>query len=318
MNKTTIKALDGSTFDVWIFCHAKPKATIQILHGMAEHCLRYQALAEMLQNEGYRVIMHNHRGHGERRPVGHYADSRAGAPGGWDLLLDDVLRAQDALCGSEPRILLGHSMGSFIAQAWAMRYGEKLAALILSGSNSQPAFMLNAGLTLAKLMKAVRGGRHPSRTMDTLSFGSFNRAFRPPRTDFDWLSRDHQQVDAYIADPQCGHLCTLQMWCDMLTGIKSISGTENLKIIPTQLPLYIFGGDHDPVGRMGAGLKTLSQQYQLSGHNQVTLKLYPEGRHEMLNETNREEVCTDLLNWLNTLFENNTTEPYEHHHQPHI
>ncbi|MAD43964.1 MAG: alpha/beta hydrolase [Oceanospirillaceae bacterium] len=318
MNKIAINALDGSQFDAWLFPHERPKATVQILHGMAEHCLRYTRFAEFLQHQGYRVITHNHRGHGGRLPAGHYADPGTAGVGGWALVIDDALRVQDALCETEPRVLLGHSMGSFIAQSWAMRYGDRLSGLILSGSARQQPAMLAAGLMLARALKPLQGHRHLSALMNKLSFGAFNRPFRPNRSAFDWLSRDPQQVDAYIRDPHCGHLCSLQLWCDMLSGLRGISHAEDLQRIPSSLPVLIFGGDQDPVGAMGKGLPALAQEYQRSGHNEVTVKLYTGGRHEMLNETNYGEVQSDLLYWIDNLFVNNTKDLYDNHHQPHL
>ena len=297
MNKITIKAVDNSQFDALLFPVSNPIATIHILHGMAEHCLRYESFAAALNDAGYQVVMHNHRGHGGRLPVGHYGDAGING-GGWQLLMDDIRSVQDTVCGEEPLVLLGHSMGSFIAQGYAIRYPQRLAALVLSGSNHQPPLMVSAGKQVARLLKVFQGQRHLSGVMDTLSFGEFNRRFRPNRTAFDWLSRDEQQVDRYIADAHCGHPVSLQLWIDLLSGLQEIADKKNLRHIPAQLPVLIFGGDQDPVGGMGKGLPLLQQHFAQSGHDRVTLRLYPEGRHEMLNETNATQVFTDIIHWL--------------------
>ncbi|WP_430462574.1 alpha/beta fold hydrolase [Thalassolituus sp. LLYu03] len=298
MNKISINTRDNSRFDAWVLPASNPLATIHILHGMAEHCLRYQSFAEFLHAEGYQVILHNHRGHGGREPLGHFADRDQAGIGGWELLMDDIARAQNAVCGDEPRILFGHSMGSFIAQGYAMRHGDTLKALILSGSNHQPGALVAAGKTVATLLRSVQGQRHLSGVMDTLSFGEFNRKFRPHRTAFDWLSRDDGQVDAYIQDPYCGHPVTLQLWIDLLSGLQELARSDNMKKIPATLPVYIFGGDKDPVGQMGKGLPLLHKHFAQTGHDRVTLRLYPDGRHEMLNEINARDVFTDVVNWL--------------------
>jgi len=301
MNKITITAADNSAFEAWVFPAESPKATVHILHGMAEHCLRYSDFAEFLQQHDYQVLLHNHRGHGGRLPIGHFADQQEASMSGWELVIDDILRVQETACGPEPLILFGHSMGSFIAQACALRYGNRFKGLILSGSNRQPATLVHTGLLTARSMRIFKGGRHLSETMNQLSFGQFNSHFHPNRTEFDWLSRDKTQVDAYIHDPYCGHLCSLQLWCDLLGGLKEINNPHNLKKIPSSLPVLIFGGEQDPVGNMGKGLQALEQHYRNTGHQQVTLKLYAEGRHEMLNEINSGEVATDLLYWINNL-----------------
>lgn len=298
MNKITIKAADNTVFDAWVAEHSSPIATIHLMHGMAEHCLRYQPLAEQLNAEGYRVVMHNHRGHGGRQPMGHYGDQNQAGLGGWGLLLDDISRVQQAVRGNEPLVLFGHSMGSFIAQSYAIRHPDKQSALILSGSNRHPLPLVYSGRMVARILKVFQGQRHLSGVMDFLSFGEFNRHFRPNRTDFDWLSRDDEQVDRYIADPHCGHPCSLQLWCDLFDGLIEINNSANLRKIPQQLPIYLFGGDRDPVGMMGKGVPKLERHYIQTGHDKVTMRLYADGRHEMLNETNRQQVISDVIQWL--------------------
>ncbi|MDK2776485.1 MAG: alpha/beta hydrolase [Pseudomonadota bacterium] len=302
MNRIKITASDQTVFSARVASPPSARATIHILHGMAEHCDRYQPLADYLLQHGFQVILHNHRGHGERTPAGHFGDSHPDQPCGWDLVLSDIQCVHNALCGSEPYILFGHSMGSFIAQAFAIRYRNEPDALILSGSNHQPGAMVQAGLLTARLLRLLQGQRHRSAIMDRLSFGEFNRPFRPARTAFDWLSRDEAMVDAYIADPLCGQPCSLQLWIDLLSGLKEIGRAENLAEIPAAMPCYLFGGDHDPVGRMGKGLPELQRCFATTGHNDVTMKLYTDGRHEMLNEINRADVFNDLLTWLDRHF----------------
>jgi len=297
MNRISLTTAGQERFDAWLFPVSNPKATVHILHGMAEHCLRYQPFAVFLQQAGYQVVTHNHRGHGGRLPAGHFADPQQN---GWQRLMDDIQQVQQAVCATEPLFLLGHSMGSFIAQGYAIRHGERLSGLILSGSDRQPAPMIYAGLAVAHLLRQVQGPRHLSALMNQLSFGAFNRHFRPDRTAFDWLSRDRHQVDNYIADPLCGHLCSLQLWIDLLGGLREIGQPQNIAAIPAGLPVYLFGGDQDPVGRIGKGLPALAQHFLRTGHTDVTVKLYTGGRHEMLNESNAGEVFHDTLNWLNS------------------
>jgi len=190
-------------------------------------------------------------------------------------------------------------MGSFIAQGFAIRHGERLAGLILSGTNYQHPIMYHAGRMVAKIENIRIGLDTPSLTMDKLSFASFNNHFKPNRTDFDWLSRDPDQVDRYINDPLCGFPCSTETWQQLLSGLIEISQKDKLDKIPHNLPIYLFGGDKDPVGRMGKGIPALAKKLRHSGHDNVTSKLYKDGRHEMLNETCKEQVYQDISNWIN-------------------
>lgn len=293
MNITTLTTPDSQTINVRQWPAANPKATVQILHGMAEHCERYAGFAEFLQQQGYSVIAHNHRGHGERKPQGHYADEN-----GWDKVLDDVSITQSLAEPGLPVFLLGHSMGSFIARAWAARHGETLQGLILSGSNHQPPALFHLGRSVALLLRCTQGRQHLSGVMNTLSFSSFNRGFEG-HTAFDWLSRDAEVVQRYLHDPDCGHACSLQLWIDLFGGLIEISCRDSNLKIPAHLPLYLFGGSRDPVGRMGKGIPALERLLRATGHDKITARLYPEGRHEMLNELNAHDVYNDVLQWLN-------------------
>lgn len=271
------------------------KGYLHICHGMAEHIDRYHDFAMAMAAEGYYVFGHNHRGHGEHERLGHYADND-----GWLKTIDDIKSVQDGVITDQslPVFMFAHSMGSFIAQGFAMRFGERLAGLILSGSNYQHPFMYHVGKLVAKFENARIGLGNPSHTMDKLSFASFNSHFKPNRTEFDWLSRDPLQVDQYLADPLCGFVCSAETWQQLLAGLIEISKVNNLKKIPAALPLFLLGGDSDPVGRMGKGLPALAKKLSQSNHQQVTLKLYKDARHEMLNETCKLAVYQDVATWL--------------------
>lgn len=279
---------DQQSLQVRHWPSAAPVARVQILHGMAEHCERYQAVAEYLQTQNIEVIAHNHRGHGERIPLGHFADHE-----GWNLVLADISCAQQVGNQDVPLFLCGHSMGSFVARHWAALHGSKLAGLILSGSNQQPPALFYAARVVARLLSAIQGAQHPSKIMNFLSFGAFNNHFKPNRTEFDWLCSNNAAVDAYLNDPLCGQLSSLQFWQDFMRGLCFVHSQAGLQAIPN-IPIYIFGGSDDPVGRMGKGLIELQRKLQHSGHAQVELKLYPKGRHEMLHEHNAAEVMGNV------------------------
>lgn len=293
----TLTTIDQQELKVRHWPCENPKAKVQILHGMAEHCDRYAAFAEFLNLHNIEVIAHNHRGHGDRitanYPQGHFADAN-----GWQLVLDDVSSAQ--LVGSQgvPLYILGHSMGSFIARSWCAQHPDKLAGLLLAGSNQQQPALFYAARALAKGLSVIQGKQHVSGILNFLSFGSFNRAFKPTTTEFDWLCRDTNAVNAYVADPHCGFLCSTQFWHDFMGGLIEVCSNNGISALNKDLPVYIFGGSKDPVGQMGKGLVLLEQALVKAGNNNVRLKVYPDARHEILNETNKEEVWNDLINFI--------------------
>jgi alpha-beta hydrolase superfamily lysophospholipase len=292
---TTITAKDGRRIQVNCWTAANPKACVHLCHGMAEHINRYEEFAHFLHQQGYNVICHNHRGHGENEISGHYANQD-----GWSKTIQDIVDVQEHVIEDKelPLFLFAHSMGSFIAQGYAIRHGKRLAGLILSGTNYQHPFMYHAGRMVAKLEGWRLPEGHPSAVMDKLSFASFNNHFKPNRTNFDWLSRDADQVDKYISDPLCGFPCSAETWQQLLSGLIEISKKDQLDKIPHTLPMYLFGGDKDPVGRMGKGIPALEQKLRQTGHDNVTHKLYKEARHEMLNETCKDDVYQDVANWI--------------------
>lgn len=274
------------------------KGAIKIAHGMAEHSGRYSDLALYLVQAGYAVIAHDHRGHGQSASqglVGHYGDQN-----GWELVINDMT-AVAAFARTEfprtPLFELGHSMGSFILQQYLIREQPRIAGVILSGSSYAHPLKYLAARSIARFECKRQGKYDRSRLIRHLSFGSFNNRFKPARTQFDWLSSEPEQVDAYLNDPLCGFDCTNQLWVDLLGGLTDISRPEALRRLPN-VPIFILGGALDPVGQEGEGLKRLAKMLTSTGHDQVELKLYPEGRHEMFNEKNRMEVFRDLCHWL--------------------
>jgi alpha-beta hydrolase superfamily lysophospholipase len=292
---TTVTAKDGRQIQVKYWSSVTAKATVQLCHGMAEHIGRYEEFAQFLHAKNYNVICHNHRGHGENEILGHYSDKD-----GWAKTIQDIVDIQDAVIKEDtrPLFLFAHSMGSFIAQGYAIRHGKRLAGLILSGTNYQHPFMYYAGRLVAKVEGWRLPAGAPSLVMDNLSFASFNNHFKPSRTDFDWLSRDPLEVDKYINDPLCGFPCSAETWQQLLTGLIEISQENQLDKIPHSLPMYLFGGDKDPVGQMGKGVLALAQRLQKTGHDNVNHKLYKESRHEMLNETCKYDVYEDVADWI--------------------
>lgn len=275
-----------------------PGAVIMLSHGMAEHSGRYARLGQTLSAAGFALYAHDQRGHGktaEHGVSGHFADSD-----GWSKVVDDLASLAGAIGEKHPGIplfLMGHSMGSYIAQAWLMHHGASLQGAILSGSNYNPVSVYRGARLIAWLERLRQGKTGRSALIEWLSFGSFNKAFKPTRTRFDWLSRDPEQVDRYIHDPLCGFRCTNQLWLDLLHGLIKISKRSNLAQIDPGLPLLIIGGECDPVSD-GKRLKVLARVLAEVGHRVLELRIYPLARHELLNELNRDEVTRDLIDWL--------------------
>ncbi len=274
------------------------KAMIMLSHGMAEHSGRYARLAESLCAAGYGLYAPDQRGHGrtaDEGTLGLYAEKD-----GWNKVVGDLASLNQHIGQQHsglPIILLGHSMGSYIAQAYLLHHSASLNGAILSGSNFQPVALYRAAGVIARLERARQGLRGRSALIDFLSFGSFNKAFKPNRTAFDWLSRDPLEVDKYINDPLCGFRCTNQLWVDLLGGLQQISKASNLAQIDPGLPIMVMGGECDPVSE-GKRLKSLAHALREAGCQNLQLTIYPQARHEVFNETNRDEVTADVLKWL--------------------
>ena len=304
LNETfTYRSEDGT--DVFVY-HWKPaakqkvKGAVQIAHGMAETAERYERFARVLTDNGYIVYANDHRGHGRTAgdldKVGYLADED-----GFEHLIRDMHRLTQMIKEANPLLpvfLFAHSMGSFAAQGYVMRYGHEIKGLILSGTNGGQKILHTIALKLSEQEAKRIGRRSRSHRMNTLSFGNYNSKFKPKRTEFDWLSRDTLEVDKYIDDPYCGGIFTAGFFHDFMKLFQVIDNDRNLKKVPKDLPIYLIAGDKDPVGNFGKGVRKLFNRYKRAGIRDIAMKLYPEGRHELLNELNRNEVKKDIIKWL--------------------
>ena len=295
-----VSATDGTPLHTYRWLpDGPPRAIVQIVHGMAEHASRYERFAEALTGAGYAVYAHDQRGHGQtasKADHGFLAERH-----GWSTIVGDVSAVTEYAQAENPGVpvvLFGHSMGSFVSRSYAAQHGSRLAGLILSGTAGNPGAIAVAGKAIATLQGRLRGRRHPSGLMDKLTFGAYNAKFKPNRTDYDWLSRDQAEVDTYVADPLCGNTFTTTFFADLLGGLQEIHRTTAYAAVPHDLPILVFSGSVDPVGDAGKGPREVAEAYRSAGVADVTLTLYPDGRHEMLNETNRDEVTADVLAWL--------------------
>jgi len=297
MIEQVVETADGYKLQVYVWPNEQAKAWVHINHGMAEHALRYKDFATKLVAEGYAVVAHNHRGHGnsETTQLGYFAKQN-----GWGKVLSDLDVVRDSVCSTAlPFYLFGHSMGSFVVQSYLSATTRKIDGLILSASNRQPLLLSLIGKFIAKIEQIRVGEQKSSALLQFLSFGSFNQAFKPNRTAFDWLTRDNEQVDKYLADTLCGFPCSTGLWYEFISELVNLVKPETLKRIQKDLPILMVGGSQDPVGMMGKGLPKLARLYKSIGQEKVTLKIYQDARHEILNETNNEQVYLDIINWLN-------------------
>ena len=252
---------------------ARPHGIILISHGMAEHASRYARFAASAVEEGYAVLAQDHRGHGATAApdgFGFVAEQD-----GWDTVVADMSTVLDAARRAWPGVpvfLLGHSWGSFLARDLAARRGGELAGLILLGTGSGTGALTRPATAVCTGESRLRGPRHPSRLLNALAFGPYQRHFAPNRTEADWISRDVHEVDRYVAD--------------------------HAESVPAGLPMLLASGDRDPVGAMGRGVQRAATLYRRAGVREVAVILYPGGRHALLNETNRDRVTGDILTWI--------------------
>lgn len=280
----------------WTPSNRTPRAVVQLVHGISEYILRYAPFAKFLTEHGFVVVGDDHLGHGKTAKgpseYGFISESQ-----GWEHMADDVRRLR-VLTGERypdlPYFLLGHSMGSFLARTYLIKWPGTLDGAILSGTGQEAP----ATVALGKFLTGLGDPHKVNRLVNRLSLGAYNQKFAPNRTGADWISRDTAVVDAYVADPLCSFVPTAGMSHDMMGGLQFIAKKEHLAKMDPDTPVYFFSGDQDPVGAMGAGVKKVVGFFRGAGVKDLTLKLYPGGRHEMLNEVNRMEVYADVLAWL--------------------
>ncbi len=273
-----------------------PRGVVQISHGLAEHSARYARLAGALNAAGFAAYASDHRGHGPAcaaDDLGHFADRN-----GWATCVADLWTFNRLIAAENPGVpivLLGHSMGSFLAMTFAAEHSDALAGLVLSGSNGKPPSIAAAGRWIARVERLRLGARGKSPLLVQMMFGAFNKPFEPARTPFDWLSRDPAEVDKYVADPCCGASFSTQLAIDLLDALPTLSAPEALARMRKDLPVYVMSGERDPVG---PNLESLVEAFRAAGFSRLQVRIYPDARHEILNETNRDEVTRDLIAWL--------------------
>ncbi|MBC7961131.1 MAG: alpha/beta hydrolase [Vallitaleaceae bacterium] len=273
-------------------------AVVQISHGMVETAERYERVARALTEEGYIVYANDHIGHGKTaksiEEIGILEKED------YERMVASLYQLTTLIKTQNPKMkvfLFGHSMGSFLAQRYIQKYGHELAGVILSGTAGKSA-ETGALKMVVNVLSAIRGKNTRAHTLSKVQFGGYNNKFNPTKTAVDWLSKDEKEVATYVNDPYCGAVVTYGFFQCLLDGAGIIHKKEEMLKIPKSLPIYLFSGSKDPVGGFTKTVRWLAQRYKALGIQEVTSKFYEEGRHEMLNEVNREEVTKDLLTWL--------------------
>ena len=285
---------------LWMPDEVEPKAILQIAHGMVEHIERYDEFAKRLTKKGYVVVGYDHVGHGDsivdQESYGYFGKKGA------EVLIQDIrklYKRMKVMYPELPYFLMGHSMGSFLVRRYLTVYGgEGLAGAIIMGTGRQrfPVALFGVGVT--KGLKKLKGDRYRSSWVNELAFGGYNRTFSSIKTGKDWLSRDKEQVKKYCEDPKCQFIFTVGAYHDLFKVLCAIEKKSNLKRMKLNLPIFFVAGEKDPVGHFGKGVKSVYKQYHRLGMKDLEMKLYPEDRHEILNEMDRECVYQDLYNWM--------------------
>lgn len=276
------------------------RCILQVVHGMAEYAERYEEFAAYLVERGFVVTGDDHLGHGKSvgqgGKQGYFCEQDPAT-----VLVRDVHRLKkltEELYPGVPYVLMGHSMGSFITRNYLCRYGTGISGAVIMGTGMQPKAVLDMARLVAGVQKLFCGPMHVSRLLDRLAFGGYGKGITDRRTAFDWLSRDRERVDRYIADPMCGFTFTVNGFGALFELVLRLYSPENLAAVPRELPVFMVSGDADPVGDYGKGVRRAYDSLVAAGLTDIRLKLYPGGRHELLNETNRSQVMQDICRWV--------------------
>ena len=280
----------------WYKKDENPVAIVQLAHGMAEHINRYDDFANFLVNKNIYVYGNDHRGHGKTGDnqglLGYFADTD-----GFTKTTEDLFEITNRIKQEYPDVplfLFGHSMGSFLSRRYIQMHSDLIDGVILSGTGYYPKTITNTAKFIANMLPA----REPSYLMNSLTFGSYNKMIPKNETSFDWLTRDKKVVKTYIDDPYAGFTPTASFFYDLMDGLIHIHNKKLNKSIRSNLPLLFISGDADPVGDYSKGIWKTAQHYDSIGIENITTMLFKDGRHELLNELNKEEVYVAIYQWI--------------------
>ena len=299
LEQTHFHSFDNKILHVEKWTTANPKGVVCICHGMAEYAARYKRFAHFLNKNGLDVWSFDQRGHGNHLTpedtVGFVAKDN-----GWDVLVKDLeafISFVQKNYMNVPTILFGHSMGSLVALNCMQKKQPNIRALVLSSFPENPGLLRDVGAGVAAIQKTLAGGKSLAKLHTALSFGAYNKAYKPNRTAFDWISRDDSEVDKYVNDPLCGGTFTASFFSNLLDGVKSTHNPSMMTAMNRDLPVLMFCGNEDPVVGLEKGFKKSVKEVKVVVKD-VQTKVYQGGRHEMLNEINRDEVTADITNWI--------------------
>lgn len=284
----------------WIPETERPVCVVQIVHGMAEYIDRYDEFATYLAGKGILVVGDDHLGHGKSvrqgEPYGYFCKEDAAT-----VLVRDEHRLKKMTQEQYPNIpyiILGHSMGSFITRNYLFRYGSGIDGAVIVGTGMQSKITLLSARMLAGLQRIFCGPKHVSGLLNVAAFGAYNKKIASHKTLFDWLSRNEENVRRYMEDPLCGFTFTVNGFQTLFHLIWNLHDEKKLQEMPKRLPVLFLSGEDDPVGNYGQGVKQVYQSFLRAGLENVQIKLYPEDRHEILNEVDRENVYADVYRWI--------------------
>ena len=276
------------------------RGVVQMVHGVAEHIGRYHDFAVFLTQHGFAAVGDDHLGHGlsvnDDSELGWFAEER-----GWELVVRDEKTLRDMMAEKYPDvplILLGHSMGSFIARTYIGDHPEDFDLCILSGTGHTPGAVCRMGRMMARREIRRHGSKYRSATLQNMAFGSYLKGIENPIGANDWICRDEAVIRRYDEDPLCGYNATAELMYEMMLGLENIGNNRHMMKMKKDLPILFIAGEVDPVGNWGKGVRTVFDRFKGIGMEDVTLKMYPGARHEVLNELNKEEVWNDVLSWL--------------------
>ncbi len=275
------------------------RATVQIAHGIAEYINRYDPFMEFLARHGFAVYGDDHLGHGQSVREERYG--YVGDTNGWRTMLSDLRTLHDHITAAYPEVphfLFGHSMGSFLARCLLIRSGDLFDGCILCGTGHPPKAMTMGARALAAIEIRRHGAGYLSPLLNSVMNTQYNNGYENPRTFCDWISSDPNRVDEYIADPLCGFVPSAGLMSEMLKGVSYMTAPRNLDRMPKDVPVYFISGADDPVGELGQGVIRAYKAFMKCGMEDVSLRLYPGQRHELLLDTKGEDAMVDVLNWI--------------------
>ena len=275
------------------------RATVQIVHGLAEYVDRYDEFMEYLSQAGFAVYGNDHIGHGNSVHEDRWG--YVGEQAGWSIMLTDILTLSRQIRTAHPDVphfLFGHSMGSFLARSFLIKYPDLHDGCVICGTGHPARAVTMGARTLAAIEIKRHGPGYYSEMLDGVMNKQYNGGYDNPRTAFDWISSDPNRVDEYIADPKCGFVPTAGLLGEILKALSFITSPRNIEKMAKDVPVYFISGAEDPVGELSQGVIRAYKAFLKAGMKDVSLKLYPNLRHEILLDVDRDEVMTDVLNWL--------------------